>query len=94
MAHHKGHHHHSPKHEGGHPMHHSKRENHGHEEKMAHAGYSQGDMNPHIHDYQKPEHDFAERGFSKTLEYIERQDRMQSGMEKGLSKQSYVGRYS
>jgi hypothetical protein len=75
-------------------MHESKSHNKGHETSMAHAGYAQGDMNPHVHDYQKPENDFAERGFSKTLEYIERQDRMQSGMAKGLNKQSYVGRYS
>jgi hypothetical protein len=63
-------------------------------EKMSKAGYTQGDMFPHVTEYQKPEKDFAERGFSKTTEYIERQDRMQSGMEKGLNKQSYMGRYS
>lgn len=63
-------------------------------EKMSKAGYAQGDMSPHVEDYQKPEKDFAERGFSKTTEYIERQDRMQSGMEKGISKQGYQGRYS
>lgn len=63
-------------------------------EKMAKAGYAQGDMSPHVEDYQKPEKDFAERGFSKTTEYVERQDKMQSGMEKGLSKQAYQGRYS
>ena len=61
---------------------------------MAMKGVNQGDMAPHVKDYQKPEKDFAERGFSKTLEYIERQDRMQGGMEKGLSKQAYQGRYS
>lgn len=63
-------------------------------EGMAKAGYEQGDMAPHVKDYQKPEGDFAERGFSKTLEYIERQDKRQSGMSKGISKQSYNGRYS
>lgn len=63
-------------------------------EKMAKAGYTQGDMSPKIESYQKPEKDFAERGFSKTTEYVERQNRMQAGMEKGLSKQSYMGRYS
>lgn len=63
-------------------------------EKMSKAGYTQGDMSPHVADYQKPEHDFAERGFNKTTEYIERQDRSQSHMEKGISKQSYQGRYS
>lgn len=63
-------------------------------EKMSKAGYTQGDMSPRVEEYQKPEGDFAERGFSKTLEYIERQDRMQGGMAKDLNKQSYQGRYS
>lgn len=63
-------------------------------ERMSKAGYNQGDMNPHLKDYQKPEKDFAERGFSKTTDYIERQDKRQSGMAKGLNKQAYQGRYS
>jgi len=63
-------------------------------EKMAKAGYAQGDMSPKVESYQKPEKDFAERGFSKTTEYMERQDRRQSGMARGVEKQSYVGRYS
>ena len=63
-------------------------------EKMSKAGYTQGDMSPRVEEYQKPEKDFAERGFNKTTEYIERQDRMQSGMSKGLNKQAYQGRYS
>jgi hypothetical protein len=63
-------------------------------EKMSKAGYAQGDMNPHVEDYQKPESDFAERGFNKTDEYIKRQDMRQSGMCKGLNKQAYKGRYS
>lgn len=63
-------------------------------EKMSKAGYTQGDMSPHVEEYQKPEKDFAERGFSKTTEYIERQDKRQAGMSKGVSKQAYQGRYS
>jgi hypothetical protein len=63
-------------------------------EKMSKAGYAQGDMNPHVEDYQKPEKDFAERGFSKTTEYVERQDKRQGAMAKDLNKQSYQGRYS
>ena len=63
-------------------------------EKMSKRGYEQGDMKPTVESYQKPEKDFAERGFSKTTEYIERQDARQSGMSKGLDKQSYKGRYS
>jgi hypothetical protein len=63
-------------------------------EKMSKRGYTQGDMSPTVESYQKPENDFAERGFSKTTEYVERQDKMQSGMAKDLNKQSYQGRYS
>ncbi len=63
-------------------------------EKMSKAGYTQGDMSPRVEDYQKPSKDFAERGFSKTTEYVERQDRAQSQMAKGVSKQGYQGRYS
>lgn len=63
-------------------------------EKMSKAGYTQGDMSPHVEDYQKPEKDFAERGFSKTTEYVERQDKRQGGMAKDLNKQAYQGRYS
>lgn len=66
----------------------------GYENKMSRKGYEQGDMRPTVESYQKPEKDFAERGFNKTTEYIERQDRMQSGMAKDLEKQSYNGRYS
>lgn len=63
-------------------------------ESMSKRGYTQGDMSPSVKDYQKPEGDFAERQFGKTTEYVERQDKMQSGMAKGLNKQSYSGRYS
>jgi hypothetical protein len=63
-------------------------------EKMSKRGYDQGDMKPTVESYQKPEKDFAERGFSKTDEYIERQDMRQSGMSKDLNKQAYKGRYS
>jgi len=63
-------------------------------EKMSKRGYEQGNMNPTVESYQKPEKDFAERGFNKTTEYIERQDSRQSGMSKDINKQSYKGRYS
>jgi len=63
-------------------------------EKMSKHGYVQGDMKPTVESYQKPEKDFAERGFSKTDEYIERQDKRQAGMSKDLNKQAYNGRYS
>lgn len=84
----------SPKHDVSHPMKESRMKNSGHEESMAHEGYNQGDMSPRVEDYQKPERDFAERGFNKTLEYIERQDKRQGGMASGLDKQAYNGRYS
>ncbi len=63
-------------------------------EKMSKHGYAQGDMKPTVESYQKPEKDFAERGFSKTTEYVERQDKRQSGMARDVDKQSYNGRYS
>ena len=63
-------------------------------ENMGKHGYTQGDMSPTVESYQKPEKDFAERGFSKTDEYIERQDKRQAGMSKDLNKQAYQGRYS
>ena len=61
---------------------------------MSKAGYSQGDMKPMVKDYQKPAKDFSQSGFSKTLDYIERQDRMQGQMAKDITKQAYKGRYS
>lgn len=61
---------------------------------MAMKGHDQGNMSPHVESYQKGENEFAERGFNKTLEYIERQDKIQGRMSKGLNKQAYVGRYS
>ena len=63
-------------------------------EALAKKGYIQGDMAPKVEDYQKPEKDFAERGFSKTDEYIERRDRFEGKEAKGIEKQAYRGRYS
>lgn len=51
-------------------------------------------MSPKVTDYQRSESSFAERGFSKTLEYVERQDKHQKQMSNDLRKQQYVGRYS
>jgi hypothetical protein len=61
---------------------------------MAMKGHDQGNMSPHLKDYQKPEKDFAERQFSKTLEYVERQNKFQGAMAKDIDKQGYKGRYS
>ena len=63
-------------------------------ESMGKKGYEQGDMKPTVESYQKPEKDFAERGFNKTTEYVERQNMRHSGMARDVNKQSYKGRYS
>lgn len=61
---------------------------------LAMKGKNQGDMSPVVEDFQAPMKDFAEAGFSKTLDYIERQDKMRAKEVSGLKKQSYTGRYS
>lgn len=61
---------------------------------MAMRGLNQGDMSPSIKDYQKPTRDFSQEGFSKTLEYIERQDKFQGTESTTIEKQAYHGRYS
>ncbi len=61
---------------------------------MAMKGLNQGDMNPKIKDYQRPAKDYSQEGFSKTLDYIERQDKHQGMACKKIEKQAYNGRYS
>ena len=63
-------------------------------EKMNKAGRVQGDMSPHVEDYQKPMSNYSQEGFSKTTEYVERQDKIQSSEASQIKKQSYKGRYS
>ena len=63
-------------------------------EAMSKKGYEQGDMKPTVESYQKPEKDFSQRGFNKTTEYVERQDKRQAGMAQDVNKQAYSGRYS
>ena len=63
-------------------------------EKMGHAGYTQGDMSPHVKDYQKPASDFSQEGFSKTTDYIERRDAFEAAESREIKKQAYKGRYS
>jgi hypothetical protein len=63
-------------------------------EKMSKAGYVQGRMEPHVEDYQKPMKDFSQEGFSKTTEYVERQDKFQAREARDIEKQGYKGRYS
>lgn len=63
-------------------------------EKMSHKGYKQGDMSPTVEDYQRPSKSFSQEGFSKTTEYVERQDRHQDKAASDIRKQAYNGRYS
>ena len=68
--------------------------NTGRKEEMSKEGYRQGDMTPRVTDFQKPDRDFSQTGFSKTDEYIERQDRFQAREADEIKKQGYIGRYS
>ncbi len=63
-------------------------------EKMGKMGYAQGDMAPHVESYQKPEKDFSQSGFSRTTDYVERQDAFQGKEAADIRKQGYQGRYS
>ena len=63
-------------------------------EKMSRKGYKQGDMSPSVEDYQAPASDFSQEGFSKTTQYIERQDKFRAKECKEIKKQAYQGRYS
>lgn len=63
-------------------------------ESMEKKGYEQGSMSPTVKDYQKPSKDFSQSGFSRTTDYIERQDAFQGREAKDISRQSYKGRYS
>lgn len=63
-------------------------------EKMGKAGHTQGDMSPMVEDYQKPMKDYSQSGFSKTTEYVERQDAFQAKEASDIKKQDYKGRYS
>ena len=66
----------------------------GKESKMSHKGHTQGDMSPMVEDFQRPEKDFSQKGFSKTTEYIERRDKFEGKNAKDIEKQAYQGRYS
>jgi len=57
-------------------------------------GNMQGDMKPKVDDYQKPMKDYSQEGFSKTTQYIERQDKFQGKEAASIRKQGYQGRYS
>lgn len=57
-------------------------------------GNEPGDMSAHTDVYQLPGKDFSQEGFSKTTEYIQRQDKHQSMNARDIRKQGYEGRYS
>jgi hypothetical protein len=57
-------------------------------------GNAQGDMSPKVNDYQTPTSAFPESGFSKTTEYISRQDAQRNKAASDIRKQAYKGRYS
>jgi hypothetical protein len=61
---------------------------------MAMKGLNQGDMEPSIKDYQRPQSNFSQEGFSKTLDYVERQNKLQGTEASTIEKQAYKGRYS
>lgn len=63
-------------------------------ERMNKKGYVQGDMSSHVEDYQKPMSDYSQEGFSKTTEYVERQDAFQKREATDIKRQGYKGRYS
>ncbi len=90
---HKGHHNSKMTHQSK-DGHHSMKNVTGKKESMAHKGYAQGDMEPHVVDFQKPGKDFSQEGFNKTTEYVERQDAFQAREAKDVEKQAYYGRYS
>lgn len=61
---------------------------------MAMKGVNQGDMSPHIKDFQRPEKVFSQEGFNRTLDYIERQNEYCGKEASRIEKQAYKGRYS
>jgi len=63
-------------------------------EQMNKKGYVQGQMSPDVEDYQKPLSNYSQEGFSKTTQYVERQDSIQNEMSKDIKRQGYKGRYS
>ena len=61
---------------------------------MKNYGNKQGDMSSHVEDYQKPASNYSQTGFSKTTDYVKRQERTVAGECSKIKKQSYNGRDS
>lgn len=58
------------------------------------TGEEMGDMKPAVHDMQTPERAYSQRDFSKTTDYIGRQNRRVEKEASEIRKQDYKGRYS
>lgn len=58
------------------------------------AGHDQGNMSPHVADYQKPMGCYAESQFGTTLAYEDRHNRFEEREASQVKKQHYKGRYS
>ena len=61
---------------------------------MAKAGYTQGDMSPKVEGYQKPASSYSQEGFSKTTDYIARNNATVGKQGGEIRKQAYKGRYA
>lgn len=61
---------------------------------MAMKGVKQGDMSPHVEDIQRPESNFSQAGFSKTLDYTSRHNAYEGKEASEIRGQAYQGRYS
>jgi hypothetical protein len=62
-------------------------------EKMSKLGKTQGDMSPCVEEMQIPESSFSQKGFSNTLDYIERKDKHCKMAASKIRSQDYKGRY-
>jgi hypothetical protein len=60
---------------------------------MKDYGVKQGDMSPHVEDYQTPDKAYTQKDANKTTEYIARTDKTMDKQASGVRKQNYVGRY-
>ena len=61
---------------------------------MGMKGVKQGDMSPSVDDIQRPASNYSQEGFSRTLDYIERQNGFVAKEAKEVKSQAYKGRYS
>lgn len=59
-----------------------------------HLGDKQGNMSPHVEDYQRPHSTYSQQFMSKTTQYVERQNRIQNENAKDIEDKAYKGRYS